>query len=72
MLDGEGFRAENERLYNKYLAGTLDTNESSPRAKKAASRTREAPVEAIGKALYTVTPEEEKGWLAHGGCEAEA
>src|SRR3954469_21516915 len=28
VLDGEGFRAENDRLYKKYLAGTLDIYES--------------------------------------------
>ena len=28
ILDGDDFRAENERLYNEYLAGTLDIYES--------------------------------------------
>jgi HAD superfamily hydrolase (TIGR01490 family) len=28
LLDGDDFRAENERLYNEYLAGTLDIYES--------------------------------------------
>jgi HAD superfamily hydrolase (TIGR01490 family) len=28
VLDGDGFRAENERLYNEYLAGTLNIYES--------------------------------------------
>ncbi len=28
VLDGDGFRAENERLYREYLAGTLDICES--------------------------------------------
>jgi transposase len=40
--------------------------------KKAAARTREALVEAIGRSLDAVTPEDAKGWFAHCGYEAEA
>jgi transposase len=38
--------------------------------KKEAARTREALVEAIGKALEAVTPEDAKGWFVHCGYEA--
>ena len=37
--------------------------------KKVAARTREALVEAIGKALKAVTPEDAKGWFVHCGYE---
>ena len=40
--------------------------------KKAAARTREALVEAIGRSLDAVTPEDVKGRFAHCGYEAEA
>ena len=38
--------------------------------KKAAARTRDALVEAVGKALEAVTPEDAKGWFVHCGYEA--
>jgi transposase len=40
--------------------------------KKEAARTREALVEAIGRALDAVTPEDAKGWFVHCGYEVEA
>ncbi len=40
--------------------------------KKAAACTREALVEAIGRSLDAVTPEDAKGWFAQFGYEAEA
>ena len=40
--------------------------------KKEAARTREALVEAIGRALDAVTPEDAKGWFVHSGYEIEA
>ncbi len=40
--------------------------------KKAAARTREALVEAIGQPLDAVTPEDAKGWFVQFGYEAEA
>ncbi len=40
--------------------------------KKEAARTWEVLVEAIGKALDAVTPEDAKGWFVHCGYEAEA
>jgi transposase len=36
-------------------------------ARKAGARTREALVEAIGRALAAVTPEDAAGWFAHTG-----
>ena len=35
--------------------------------RKAGARTREALVEAIGRALAAVTPEDAAGWFAHAG-----
>ncbi len=35
--------------------------------KAAGARTREALVEAIGRALAAVTPEDAAGWFAHAG-----
>ena len=35
--------------------------------KKAAARTREALVEAMGRALAAVTPQDARGWFAHCG-----
>ncbi len=35
--------------------------------RKVGARTREALVEAIGRALAAVTPEEAAGWFAHAG-----
>ena len=35
--------------------------------RKAGARVREALVEAIGRALATVTPEDAAGWFAHAG-----
>ena len=35
--------------------------------RKVGARTREALVEAIGRALATVTPEDAAGWFAHAG-----
>ncbi len=40
--------------------------------KKAAARTREALVEAIGLALEAVTSEDAEGWFAHCGYQVEA
>ncbi len=40
--------------------------------KKAAARTREALVEAIGLALEAVTSEDAEGWFVHCGYQAEA
>jgi len=40
--------------------------------KKAAARTREALIEAIGRALDAVSPADAKGWFAHCGYEPEA
>jgi len=37
------------------------------RLRKAAARTREALVEAMGEALSSVTPRDAEGWFAHGG-----
>ena len=39
--------------------------------KKEAARIREALVEAIGRALDAVTPEDAKGWFVHCGYEVE-
>ncbi len=36
--------------------------------RKAGARTREALVEAIGRALAAVTPEDAAGWFDHAGC----
>lgn len=35
--------------------------------KKAAARTREALIGAMGEALAAVTPEDARGWFAHSG-----
>jgi transposase len=35
--------------------------------RKEGARGREAPVEAIGRALAAVTPEDAAGWFAHAG-----
>jgi transposase len=35
--------------------------------KRAAARTREALIEAMGEALGAVTPEDARGWFAHSG-----
>ncbi len=40
--------------------------------KKAAARTREALVEAIGEALCVVTSQDARGWFTHCGYEIEA
>jgi transposase len=40
--------------------------------KKAAARTREALVEAMGEALSAVTPQDTGGWFTHCGYEIEA
>lgn len=40
--------------------------------KKAAARTREALVEAMGEALSGVTPQDTGGWFTHCGYEIEA
>ena len=40
--------------------------------KKEAGRTREALVEAIGRGLDAVTPEDAKGCFVHCGYEVEA
>ena len=40
--------------------------------KKAAARTREALVEAMGEALCVVTSQDAKGWFDHCGYEIEA
>ncbi len=40
--------------------------------KTKAARTSEALVEAIGRALDAVTPEDAKGWFVHCGYEVEA
>ncbi len=40
--------------------------------KKEAARIREALIEAIGRALNAVTPEDAKGWFVHCGYEVEA
>ena len=40
--------------------------------KKAAARTREALVEAIGVALSAITSEDARGWFGHCGYEFEA
>jgi transposase len=40
--------------------------------KKAAPRTREALVEAIGLALEALTSENAEGWFAHCGYQVEA
>jgi transposase len=37
------------------------------RLRKAAARTREALVEAMGEALSSVTPQDAEGWFAHCG-----
>jgi transposase len=37
--------------------------------RKVGARTREALVEAIGRALAAVTPEDAAGWFAHAGYE---
>jgi transposase len=39
--------------------------------KKAAKRTREALVEAIGEALGSVAPQDARGWFAHCGYVIE-
>ena len=39
--------------------------------RKVGARTREALVEAIGRALAAVTPEEATGWFAHAGYEPQ-
>jgi hypothetical protein len=39
--------------------------------KKAAARTREALVEAMGEALSAITPREAAGWFAHCRYEVE-
>ena len=39
--------------------------------RKAGARTREALVEAIGRALAVVTPEDAAGWFAHAGYEPQ-
>jgi len=40
--------------------------------KKAAARTREVLVEAMGEALSAVTPQDAGGWFTHCGYEIEA
>ena len=40
--------------------------------KKEAARTSKALVEAIGRTLGAVTPEDAKGWFVHCGYEFEA
>jgi transposase len=37
--------------------------------RKAAARTRESLIEAIGRALLAVKPEDVQGWFAHCGYE---
>ncbi len=37
--------------------------------RKAGARTREALVEAIGRALAAITPEDVAGWFDHAGYE---
>ena len=39
--------------------------------RKAGARTREALLEAIGRALATVTPEDAAGWFGHAGYEPQ-
>ena len=39
--------------------------------RKAGARTREALVEAIGRALATVTPEDAAGWFGHAGYKPQ-
>jgi len=39
--------------------------------RKAAARTREALVEAMGEALSAVTPRDARGWFAHCGYESK-
>ena len=39
--------------------------------RKAGARTREALVEAIGRALAAVTPEDAAGWFDHAGYESQ-
>ncbi len=39
--------------------------------RKAGARTREALVEAIGRALAAVTPEDAAGWFRHAGYEPQ-
>ncbi len=39
--------------------------------RKAGARTREALVEAIGRALAAVTPEDAAGWFGHAGYEPQ-
>ena len=60
---------------------TGDVEETPPREafskikallKTKAARTSETLVEAIGRALDAVTPEDAKGWFVHCGYEAEA
>lgn len=40
--------------------------------KKAAARTREALVEAMGEALFVVTSQDARGWFTHCGYKIEA
>jgi transposase len=40
--------------------------------KKAAARTREGLVEALGQALEALTSEDAEGWFAHCGYKVEA
>jgi transposase len=40
--------------------------------KKASSRTREVLIEAIGRTLSAVPPEDAEGWFSHCGYQAEA
>jgi transposase len=37
--------------------------------RKVAARTREEEVEAMGEALWAVTPRDAEGWFAHCGYE---
>ena len=39
--------------------------------RKAGARTREALVEAIGRALAAVTPKDASGWFSHAGYEPQ-
>jgi transposase len=39
--------------------------------RKAAARTREALVEAMGEGLSSITPRDAAGWFAHCGYELE-
>ena len=40
--------------------------------KKAAARTREALVKAMGEALFVVTSQDDRGWFTHCGYKIEA